>query len=126
MVVIQGRGRTKPNGARLKSYRGKRLYEAGGLPVLTKIAKKKIKSVRTMGGNFKIKMLSTDSVNLYDPKSKKFSQVKLTTVVDNAANRHFVRRNILTKGAVIMTEKGKAKITSRPGQHGVVNAVLVE
>ena len=33
--------------------------------------------------------------------------------------------NIITKGSVIQTEKGKAQVTSRPGQHGVVSAVLV-
>ena len=32
------------------------------------------------------------------------------------ANRHYVRRNILTKGTVITTDKGNAVITSRPGQ----------
>ena len=37
-----------------------------------------------------------------------------------------VRRNILTKGAIIETDAGKAKITNRPGQEGTVNAVLVE
>ncbi|MEK6848627.1 MAG: 30S ribosomal protein S8e, partial [Nanoarchaeota archaeon] len=41
------------------------------------------------------------------------------------ANRHFIRRNIMTKGSVIDTELGKARITSRPGQDGVVNAVLI-
>jgi small subunit ribosomal protein S8e len=31
----------------------------------------------------------------------------------------------MTKGAIIETEMGKAKVTSRPGQDGVVNAVLL-
>jgi small subunit ribosomal protein S8e len=31
----------------------------------------------------------------------------------------------MTRGAVVQTEIGLAKITSRPGQDGVVNAVLV-
>jgi len=37
-----------------------------------------------------------------------------------------VRRNIITKGAVIKTEKGPARVTSRPGQHGIINAILLE
>jgi len=32
----------------------------------------------------------------------------------------------MTKGSVIDTEFGKAVITSRPGQDGVVNAVIVQ
>ena len=35
-------------------------------------------------------------------------------------------RGIITKGALIETELGKAIVTSRPGQDGVVNALLVE
>ncbi|RLF79472.1 30S ribosomal protein S8e, partial [Thermococci archaeon] len=42
------------------------------------------------------------------------------------ANRQYVRRNIITKGAIIQTEIGKAIVTSRPGQDGVVNAVLIK
>ena len=45
--------------------------------------------------------------------------------VDSPANRHFIRRNIMTKGIIIETDKGKAKITSRPDQDGIVNAVLI-
>jgi small subunit ribosomal protein S8e len=36
-----------------------------------------------------------------------------------------VRQNIVTRGAVIETEAGRARVTSRPGQHGVINAVLI-
>jgi small subunit ribosomal protein S8e len=49
----------------------------------------------------------------------------MTTVTENPANKNFVRRNILTKGAVVATDLGKAKITSRPGQDGEVNAILL-
>ncbi|HJJ40868.1 MAG TPA: 30S ribosomal protein S8e, partial [Methanocorpusculum sp.] len=34
--------------------------------------------------------------------------------------------NLMTKGAVISTDLGKARIVSRPGQDGVINAVLIE
>jgi small subunit ribosomal protein S8e len=33
---------------------------------------------------------------------------------------------IVTKGCIVETELGKAKVTSRPSQHGIVNAILVE
>ena len=49
----------------------------------------------------------------------------MTTVTENPANKNYVRRNYLTKGAVVTTELGKAKITNRPGQDGCINAVLV-
>jgi small subunit ribosomal protein S8e len=78
-----------------------------------------------MGANRKLRLLSADIANLFDPKTKSFKQVKIKTITDNPANRHFIRRNIMTKGAVVETELGKARITSRPGQDGVINAVLI-
>ena len=80
---------------------------------------------RVIGGNRKLKLLSCDTANLYDPKSKSYRQAKIKTISDNPANRNFIRRNIMTKGAVIETDMGKARVTSRPGQHGAVNAVLI-
>ena len=50
----------------------------------------------------------------------------MLTVLENGANSHFVRRNIITKGAIVETEIGKAKITPRTGQKGIVNGVLIE
>ena len=47
-------------------------------------------------------------------------------MVDNPANVNYVRRNIVTKGAVIETSAGRARVTSRPGQDGQINAVLVD
>jgi len=116
----------KKTGGKRKAYRGKRNYEMGGYPVETKIGSKKIKIERCRGGNIKVKVLACDSVNVADPKTGKTQIAKIKKVVENPANRDYERRGILTKGAVIETELGLAKVTSRPGQNGVVNAVLIE
>jgi small subunit ribosomal protein S8e len=60
-----------------------------------------------------------------DPVTGKSKSVKIETVKDNKANLHYMRRNILTKGAVIKTEIGDARITNRPGQDGIINAILL-
>ncbi|MBW2980875.1 30S ribosomal protein S8e [Candidatus Woesearchaeota archaeon] len=125
MVVEQSRPKRKETGARYKDYRKRKQYELGRLPSLTKVEKRRIQIVRTMGNNKKARLLSTDIANLFDPKSKKYEKAKIKTIVENPANRHFIRRNIITKGCVVETDKGKAKITSRPGQDGTVNAVLI-
>ena len=125
MVVIQTRSKRSPTGARYISYRGKKLYEKGSEPTLTKMGERQAKTTKGMGGNKKFKLLLTETANVLDPKTKKYSKSKIKAVVDNPANRHFIRRNILTKGSVIDTEAGKAKITSRPGQDGTINAVLI-
>ena len=69
--------------------------------------------------------MKIEVANLLDQKTKKYSKVKIKSVVESPSNRHYVRRNIITKGTVIDTEKGKAKVTSRPGQDGTINAVLI-
>ena len=125
MVLSQYRSKRKFTGGRYKSYRKKRLYEKGKMPSLTKIGKKKTKNVVVRGGKVKSKLFHIDTANLLDQKTKIYSKAKILTVVDSPSNRHYVRRNIITKGTIINTEKGKARVTSRPGQDGTVNAVLI-
>ncbi len=126
MAISQSRPRRKVTGSRYVSLRKKKIYEIGRDPTLTKIGEAKKKKLRIRAGKQKEISLSIDTVNLLDPKTKKYSKVKVKNVVENPANRHYVRRNILTKGTIVETEKGKARITSRPGQEGSVNAVLVQ
>ena len=49
----------------------------------------------------------------------------LLGVKENPSNRHFVRRNIVTKGCIVDTELGEAIVTSRPGQVGTLNGKLI-
>lgn len=125
MALSQAKSNRKVSGGRYVNYRKKRLHELGREPSFTKLSKKKVQVIRGRGANRKLRLLSADITNLFDPKSKTFRQVKIKTITDNPANRHFIRRNIMTRGSVIDTELGKARITSRPGQDGVVNAVLI-
>ncbi|MHA1294432.1 MAG: 30S ribosomal protein S8e, partial [Promethearchaeota archaeon] len=41
------------------------------------------------------------------------------------ASKDLNRRHIITKGSIVETELGRARITSRPGQHGVLNGILI-
>jgi len=124
-LIQKGRIGIKPTGGRYKSSRQKRLFELGRAPVLTKIGEEKKVVVRTKGGNEKHKIMVAKIVNLFDPKTKKHSTASIKIVTECPANRHYVRRNIIVKSSVIETDKGKARVTSRPGQDGVINAVLV-
>lgn len=125
MVINQAKSRRKPSGAILTTSRKKRRSEKGSSPTLSKLGTHKIKEVRTVGGNEKIRIMQTETANVFDSKTKKYKKMKILSVDENPANRHYVRRNILTKGTIISTEGGLAKITSRPGQEGTVNAVLI-
>jgi len=125
MSLISQKSKRKATGGRYKDHRKKRVFEIRNLPVLTKLALRRVRSVRVRGAIIKQSILAEENVNVYDSKSKKYSKEKIKTIVENVANRHFVRRNIITKGAVVETEKGKVKITSRPGQVGVLSGIRV-
>ena len=125
MAITQFRARRKASGGRYIDFRKKRLRDAGRLPTLTNIGKRKLLTVRSMGGKIKNAVLDAEVANVYDPKAKKHMIAKIEIVVANPANRHYVRRNIITKGTIIKTDKGEARVTSRPGQEGTINAVLI-
>jgi small subunit ribosomal protein S8e len=126
MARWQGRSLRKPSGGRIWARRGKRKREMGREFLEPKIGPKKSLKLRAFGGNEKLPLLSTDFANVMDPQTGQARKVKILTVVENPADPHFVRRNVLTRGAVIQTEIGKARVTSRPGQSGTVDAVLIE
>ncbi len=125
MAIFQDKSKRKPSGGRYRAKSYKRNAQTGRRPAMTTLGEKKARKIRTIGGNQKIKLLNINKINLFDPKTKKASVVDAKTIVENTANRHFIRRNILNKGAVIETSKGKAKITNRPSQEGFVNATLI-
>ena len=125
MAIAQMRSRRKISGGRYKVQPTKTWAQLGSDPALTKIDAMRKRSLRTLGGHRKFRLFSADTANVLDPKSKAFKVVKIKTVVDSPANSNYVRRNILTKGTIIDTELGKARITSKPGQDSAVNAVLI-
>jgi len=126
MAISQYRSRRKSSGGRYRRSFKKKLRELGSLPTLTSIGAKKTRVERGLGSNVRVGLRIADVANVYDPSTKTYSQAKIVSVVENPANSNYTRRNILTKGAVIKTEKGDAKIVSRPGQSSTVNAVLIK
>lgn len=125
MARSQWRSKRKYTGKKYKHFRKKRKRELERPPIYTQIGSEKVKIQRVMGGNKKFKLFSTNYVNLTDPNTNKTQKVKIMGFESNQASKDINRRHILTKGAIIETELGKAKITSRPGQHGQLNAVLI-
>ena len=109
----------------MRAHRKKRRRELGSQPTHTKIGKERQKMVRVRGGGLKIRAVSVRYANVYDPAAKKTAKSKIVGIVQNPANIHYARRGVITKGCVIKTEAGNARVTSRPSQHGIVNAVLV-
>jgi len=124
MAISHLRAKRKNTGGRYKRQT-KKAKNKGNLPTLTHVGK--IRKIIRKGRStaVKIGLLSSNIANVYDPKSKKYVKAKIESVVENLSDRNFVRRNIITKGTIIKTDKGNAKVTSRPGQENTINAILV-
>ncbi|MGQ9514309.1 MAG: 30S ribosomal protein S8e [Thermoproteota archaeon] len=115
----------KKSGGRKRPYRGRRRFEFGGTEAKTVVGDPKIVKIKARGGNYKIKLLSGRNVNLNDVSGRTV-KTEILSVLDNPAGVDLKRRGIITKGTTIQTPLGKARVTSSPGQNGVINAVLIK
>jgi small subunit ribosomal protein S8e len=125
-MQYQGKSRRKFTGGRRIASKGKRKSELGREAAEPHLDETRRKNVDTLGGNRKVRLLRCNMVNVTDPSNNTTRQVSIETVVDNESNKHYIRRNILSRGGIVRTEIGNARITSRPGQDGMVNAVLIK
>jgi small subunit ribosomal protein S8e len=115
----------KLSGGKKRAYRTKRNFEQGSFPIETVLGETKRKTPRGRGGNVKSKIISEKYACVTDPKTGKTEKVEIVRVVRNPANIDYNRRGVITKGAIIETSLGSAHVTSRPGQSGTINAVLI-
>ena len=120
-----GSRKRKLTGGRKRANRSKKNYEAGGFPAETILGEPRARTVKGQGGKTKVKALSAKYASVTDPKSEKTEKTEILRVVKNRANVDYDRRGVITKGAEIETSLGPARVTSRPGNDGVINAVLL-
>lgn len=116
----------KLTGGRKVAMRGRRKFEIDRYPNEAVAGATQIVARRTRGGNVKAAFKTAEFANVIDREAKKVTKSKILKVTKNPANRDYERRGVVSKGAVIETESGPAVVTSRPGQDGVVNAVLIK
>lgn len=126
MARSQKRSTRKPSGGRYHTAIKKKKRDLARPAALTMLGDQRRKTIRTRGGNRKIRLLSHKYANLSTAGKKKSEKVEILDVETNPANRDFARRKIITKGAIIETTKGKARVTSRPGQSGTINAQSIK
>jgi len=125
MALWQGSSRRSKTGRRIRYSRGKRKFEIGRETLLTTIGDTRLKKIRTQGDNRKTRAKTLNLAYIIDQKNNKTSKSEIKSVIGNPANVNYIRRNIINKGAIIETNLGKARVTSRPGQTGMINAVLI-
>ncbi len=118
------RSQRKKSGGRTRRFRKPKKYEQGGEPTATTVGDQRIERTRVEGGRNKTRVKQTTTVNL--AVDGEVTPVAVEGVVENPANPDFVRRDVITKGAIVETEEGRARVTSRPGQDGSADAVRIE
>lgn len=135
MVEWHIRDDKKPSGGKRNSAnaRTKLLSSRGGVAALTKtdstVEENRIETKKGLGKTKKVRALALKHANVSDGHGKTI-KAQIISVKENNANRLFSRANISTKGAIIRVKVDEneklAIVKNRPGQEGVVNAVLVE
>ena len=126
MAQWHGISRRKPSGGRKVQARGKRATEISTEKQFALVGEPKRKIYRKTGGNTMVRVMAENRVAIADPAKGTTQMGTIMSVVENESDPNYVRRNILVKGAIIETDKGRVRITSRPGKDGVINGVLVE
>lgn len=124
MSKRQTRSRRKPSGGRHHRSRKPKKSEQGGEFAATTLGDAEVRPKDVRGKATKQVVKRTHTVNLSVDGETETATIE--NVVENPANPDFVRRDILTKGTIVETDQGRARVTSRPGQDGTVNAVLLD
>ena len=121
---IENLSTSKITGGRRRPLRSRRKYEMNRFPNEALLGEPVMVTRKVRGKNIKIALKTINFVNLaVDSNVKK---VKILKVLENATNNDYQRRGVISKGAILETAEGKCRVVSRPGQHGVVNAILVK
>ena len=120
-----GRAKRKRTGGRRRKARNKKRHQLGREPAETTVGEPRFQVIDSRGNAKKTRALSTNIAQVAAGDGTT-EEAEITGVEENPSNVNYVRRNIITKGAIIDTSAGRARVTSRPGQSGQVNAVRVD
>ncbi len=122
---VENLATSKLTGGRRHPLRIRRKYEIDRYPNEALIEAQETVTRKVRGKNNKTALKTIDFVNLAIPGSK-VKKTKILKVLENPANNDYQRRGVISKGAILETQEGKCRIVSRPGQSGVVNAIIIK
>lgn len=122
---VENLATSKITGGRRIPLRVRRKYETDRYPNEPTNGAQVTITRRIRGNNKKTALKTIDFVNLATGEAK-VKKTKISKVIDNATNNDYKRRGIITKGAILETKEGKCRVVSKPGQNGIVNAILLK
>jgi len=122
---VENLSTSKITGGRRKPLRSRRKYETDRYPNETINGAQVTITRRVRGNNNKVALKSIDFVNLATGNAKVI-KTKIIKVLENSTNNDYKRRGIISKGAILEIQEGRCRVVSKPGQNGIVNAVLLK
>ena len=122
---VENLATSKLTGGRRHPLRIRRKYEIDRYPNEALAEAQHTVTRKVRGKNNKTGLKTIDFVNLATSGSK-VKKTKIVKVLENPTNNDYQRRGVITKGAILETQDGKCKVVSRPGQDGVVNAIIIK
>ena len=122
--AVENLSTSKITGGRRHPLRSRKKYEMNRFPNESLLGEPIMTTRKVRGKNIKAALKTINFVNLAIESNVK--KVKILKVLDNTTNNDYKRRGVISKGAILETAEGKCRVISRPGQHGVVNAILVK
>jgi len=122
---VENLATSKTTGGRRHPLRIRRKYEIDRYPNEAVNGTQITITRQVRGKNRKVALKSIDFVNLATGDAK-VRKTKIIKVLENDTNNDYKRRGIITKGAILETQEGKCRVVSRPGQNGIVNAILLK
>merc|ERR1712188_231581 len=99
----------RKTGGKLTPWRMKRKFELGRQPSETKIGHKRIRTVRTRGGNTKYRALRLDAGNFSWASESTTRKCRLLNVSYNSTNNELVRTNTLVKSGIVQIDAAPFK-----------------
>ena len=124
--AVENLRKRKLTGGKRRPFRGRNASEVDRYAFETAVGETVSSPTRTRGGRLNFGLRYANKANIYDPSTSKTLRTDIIRVTANPANREYERRGVITRGATIETKLGKARVTSKPSDDGVVNGVLIK
>lgn len=103
-ISRDSRHKRRETGGKRSQYRKKRKFELGRQPANTKLAAKRVHTVRVRGGHLKFRALRLDTGNFSWGTEVTARKTRILDVVYNASNNELVRTKTLVKNTVVLVD----------------------
>ncbi len=98
------RHKRRATGGRMSVHQKKRKYEMGRPASNTKLGVKRVRIIRTRGGNSKFRALRLDAGNFCWSTEQNTHKTRILDTVYNASNQELVRTKTVTKNTIVQVD----------------------